>query len=156
MSSRRRGGCGGGETQLPTAGAAAALCSGTSEYAAAQVQPLPSDVSAAGYKSLVRSLPRFCSLLSPEGPEPRPKSSGRQQRRRLPRSKAKGSSPAGCGLQNPARESELLRAELRAALLPSSSPHSAPSFAFPAVHMLVGVASRSRCRKAGLSCGLEL
>lgn len=81
-SSRRRGGCGRGATQLPTAGAAAVLRSGTNQYAV-QVQPLLSDVSAAGYKSLERSLPRFCSLLSPERPPPRPRICRQQQSRRL-------------------------------------------------------------------------
>lgn len=57
-SCKRRGGCDAGVRQLPTAGAAAALRTGTGEYAA-QVRPLPGDVSAAGYKNLARSLPRF-------------------------------------------------------------------------------------------------
>lgn len=48
-SCKRRGGCDAGVRQLPTAGAAAALRTGTGEYAA-QVLPLPGDVSAAGYK----------------------------------------------------------------------------------------------------------
>lgn len=47
-----------GET-VPAAGSAAALRTGTGEYAA-QVLPLPGDVSAEGYKSLARSLLRFC------------------------------------------------------------------------------------------------
>jgi hypothetical protein len=58
-SSKRRGGCGGGMRQLPTAGAAAALRTGTGKYAS-RYCPLPSDVCAAAYKSLVRSLARYC------------------------------------------------------------------------------------------------
>lgn len=57
-SCKRRGGCDAEVRQLPTAGAAASLRTGTGEYAA-QVLPLPSDVSAAGYKNLTRSLRRF-------------------------------------------------------------------------------------------------
>lgn len=58
-SRKRRGGCVGGMRQLPTAGSAAALRTRTGGYAA-QVLPLRGDVSAEGYKSLARSLPRFC------------------------------------------------------------------------------------------------
>lgn len=57
-SCKRRGGCDAEVRQLPTAGAAASLRTGTGEYAA-QVLPLPSDVSAAGYKNVAHSLRRF-------------------------------------------------------------------------------------------------
>lgn len=102
VAAKQLSGCDGAVRQLSTDGEAACLRKGTGEYAA-QVLPIPSDVSAAGYKSLTRSPAKV--LLTPELSRTRAKrrlqSCRRWRRRRRQRKQRKKNLQLDAGPQNP-------------------------------------------------------